>query len=200
MSHWSFVIRLKFYRNLQPLIVPILGEVVGFRCGDNKLILPTVDLNSRCAPPSKRVPRGPLFFWLKHVFMTPQSLGAFFIGGFDGSGWVRVFYINSRNFSNRARGSSSTRSVPWLARVRGVTMLAVTRLLWLDSARALRIVAVVRIARLARCARWLWLGSRAQQEVQLAGLMIILFAAEGNSRYFTYLCVTAIWMYGKLSL
>ena len=49
-------------------------------------------------------------------------------------------------------------------------MVAVTRLVWLDSARTLRVVAVVVVARLARCA-W-WFGSartmRAQREVQLA--------------------------------
>ena len=37
--------------------------------------------------------------------------------------------------------------------LRVVIMVAVTRPLWLDSARMLRIVAVVLIARLARCAR-----------------------------------------------
>ena len=77
------------------------------------------------------------------------------IDGFliDGSGY------SSRNFFDQARGSSSTSSVPGLTRVDVVTMVAVTRLLWLNSARTLRVVAVVLIARLARCARWLWLGS-----------------------------------------
>ena len=42
-------------------------------------------------------------------------------------------------------------------------MVAVTRLLWLDSVRTLRIVAVVR---LARRARWLWLGSH---DARIAG-------------------------------
>ena len=51
------------------------------------------------------------------------------------------------------------RSVPRLARVHVATKVAVTRLLWIDSARTLRVVAVVLIARLARYARWLWLGS-----------------------------------------
>ena len=81
----------------------------------------------------------------------------FLIDGFliDGSGYLYI-----RNFPDRARGISSTAVFASARTLRVVTMVAVTRLVWLDSARALRVVAVVefvgRLARRARSGRCSW--------------------------------------------
>ena len=77
------------------------------------------------------------------------------------------------------------RSVPRLARVRVVTMVAVTRLLWLDLARTLRVVAVVLIARLARCARsgrcsWR-LASRNNYYISAAPQILFIYMAASLS-------------------
>ena len=59
--------------------------------------------------------------------------------------------------------------------------VAVTRLVWLDLARTLRLVAVVVVAQLACCAWWLWLGLH---DARAAG------GAAGASQQLLYNCRT----------
>ena len=75
----------------------------------------------------------------------------------DGSGYSKS--ISILDISLTEQDDVAARAVCLGSHAAVVTMAAVTRLLWLDSARTLRVVAVVLVARLARCARWLWLGS-----------------------------------------
>ena len=65
--------------------------------------------------------------------------------------------------------------------LRVVTMVDVTRLVWINSARTMRVVAVVLVARLARCAWWMRLSSH---DARAAG------GAAGASQSFIYYCRT----------
>ena len=65
---------------------------------------------------------------------------------------------------------------------RMVTM-AVTRLVWFDSARTLRMVAVVFLARLARRVWWQWLGSHNARSGRCSWHLAIIFLLVPHPKY-----------------